>query len=142
MTAPVRSGVVLRRTVRRRVARPTVCEECGTHFDGVACPGCGQLVDARQVGQIGVVVEAVDGRAWLVLAVRGEGGRWHPTRCLAASDEAVAVLRRQTVEGGPVEDSDEPCERCAHGLFAHTRHDGCWCGCVHHLDIWTAGEAS
>jgi hypothetical protein len=141
MTAPVRSGVVLRRTVRRRVAAPTVCAECGTGFDGIACPECGELVEARPVGQLGVVVEAGDGRSWLVLAVRGQGGRWHPTRCLAASEEAVRMLARQTAEGGPVEDSEEPCERCAHGLFAHSVTVGCWCGCTHGVDRWGLDEA-
>jgi len=133
VTAPVRAGIVLRRTVRRRVARPTTCAECGTAFDGIACPECGELVEARPVGQLGVVVEASDGRSWLVLAVRGTGGRWQPTRCLAASDEAVRMLARQSSE---VEDSDEPCGRCDHGLFAHSVTAGCWCGCTHGIDTW------
>ena len=74
--------VVARWVVRRRRARPQSCVDCGTPFDGVACPGCGALAPMVGVPAMALVVELAGGRRVLVVAERDGGGRW-----VAVADE-------------------------------------------------------
>ena len=91
--------VVARWCVRRRRARPQVCVDCGAGFDGIACPACGLLAAPVRVAQMAVRVELAGGARRLVVVERGERGRWFAVRTLPASDETVAVLRRQDESG-------------------------------------------
>jgi hypothetical protein len=87
--------VVARWSVRRRRARVQACFDCGRVFDGVACPACGLLAEPVPVAAMAVVAELASGARRLVVVERGEAGRWFAVRTLPASDEVVAVLRRQ-----------------------------------------------
>jgi hypothetical protein len=78
--------------------------DCGVVFDGVACPACGLLAALVPVAAMAVLVELAGGARRLVVVERGEDGRWFATRCQPASDEAVAVLRRQ--HSAPVDPPD------------------------------------
>jgi hypothetical protein len=87
--------VVARWSVRRRRARVQACLDCGQVFDGVACPVCGLLCELVPVSLMALVVELAGGACRLVVAERGEGGRWFAARVMTASSEAIRVLRRQ-----------------------------------------------
>ena len=87
--------VVARWVVRRRRARRQSCVDCGTPFDGVACPRCGALAPMVGAPAMALVVELAGGRRLLVVAERDGGGRWVAVKTMAATPEAVAALRRQ-----------------------------------------------
>jgi hypothetical protein len=70
----------MRRRVRRAVSGETVCDECGTGFDGEFCPTCRQR--RRHRGGLEGVIETYGGdRVWVTVerADDEDGGRWWPT---------------------------------------------------------------
>ncbi|HEX6239161.1 MAG TPA: hypothetical protein VFZ68_18325 [Acidimicrobiales bacterium] len=87
--------VVARWTVRRRRARVQACGDCGTRFDGIACPACGVLSPAVPVAAMALTVELAGGARRLVVVELGENGRWFATRSLPATRQAIAALHRQ-----------------------------------------------
>lgn len=93
MSAATR-GVIARWSSRRPAP---VCAECGEPTPGAAgtpCDGCGQLTGSP-VGMLATVVDSPAG-ARLVVAKR-VGGSWVPVSNIAATDEAVRMVRRQGV---------------------------------------------
>jgi hypothetical protein len=87
--------VIARWVVRRRRARKQGCEGCGTRFDGVACPACGQLGRSVAVQAMALVVELQRGTRTVVVAERAPGGRWAAVKTMPATPEAIAALRRK-----------------------------------------------
>jgi hypothetical protein len=87
--------VVARWVVRRCRARVQSCGDCGSPFDGVACPSCGLVARSVAVQAMALAVELEGGARLLVIVERGSDGHWFAVRSIAATPEAVAALRRQ-----------------------------------------------
>ena len=90
------TGVVARWAGTTHAGRAVICGECGEPVPaGTACPGCYQLAAGR-VGMLAALVDTAAG-ARLVVAERDPQGGWVPIRAVAATGEAVRMIRRQAL---------------------------------------------
>jgi hypothetical protein len=92
-------GIVARWTGPTSVS---TCTECATAFDAMACPGCGQRLEARDLpGRIGVEVQTDAGDNLLVVAERNPlTGGWDPSRQLVLNEDTARMVSHLHAESG------------------------------------------